>query len=355
MSDPRLVDALVVGLGPAGASAATGLARAGLSVIAVDRKAEAGHPVQCAEFVPAVIGTEVSDLGKVAVQPITSMLTFVEGEAPDELANFPGQIIDRRAFDAALVAEADEAGADCRFGIKVNEIAPDGRVDLGEETVRPRLIIGADGPRSVVGAAIGRINRELVETRQIRVGLRRRHGATDIFLSADIAGGYGWLFPRGGEANLGLGVRPEDRGQLKTLLEQLHARLVEEGRVDGNVLGHTGGPIPVGGMIDPVGRLGATAVMLAGDAAGLTNPVTGAGINSATVSGRLAAEFGADWLGGDKDALDDFAEEVRFLFGSALERAVTRRRHLLETYHNGGPGAQDLRDGWIAYPQYWAA
>jgi digeranylgeranylglycerophospholipid reductase len=56
------VDVLVLGLGPAGARAAAAAARAGARVLAVDRKASAGLPVQCAEFVPALIGCEVASL-----------------------------------------------------------------------------------------------------------------------------------------------------------------------------------------------------------------------------------------------------------------------------------------------------
>ena len=355
MSAPRTIDVLVVGLGPAGASAATVLAQAGHSVLGVDRKVEAGQPVQCAEFVPAVIGGEVPQLSAVTLQPIDHMLTYVEADHPDEMANFPGQMIDRRAFDAHLVGEAMRAGAECRFGLIARSISADGEVDLGDLRVRPRLLIGADGPRSVVGRAIDRTNEDLVETRQIRVPLNDPHSATDIFLSAEIAGGYGWLFPRGDTANLGLGVRPADRAHLKPLLEQLHARLQAEGRIGAEILGHTGGAIPVGGMLDPVGCLGEAPVLLAGDAAGLTNPVTGAGINSAAISGRMAGEAAQDWLAGDRDAPDDYREELTFLFGKALDRAKCRREAVLATYQHGGPTGRDLRNGWIAYPEYWAA
>ena len=55
MSSPRPLDVLVVGLGPAGSRAATRAAAAGLEVLAIDRKHEAGRPVQCAEFVPALM------------------------------------------------------------------------------------------------------------------------------------------------------------------------------------------------------------------------------------------------------------------------------------------------------------
>src|SRR5690606_38137653 len=56
---PAMTDVLVLGLGPAGARAATEAARRGYRVLAIDRKREAGRPVQCAELVPALIGCEV--------------------------------------------------------------------------------------------------------------------------------------------------------------------------------------------------------------------------------------------------------------------------------------------------------
>jgi len=349
---------LVVGLGPAGARAAGEAARRGRSVIAVDRRRQAGLPVQCAEFVPAMIGQEVPGLGRAVIrQRIRAMATFVEDQAPDLQDDFPGHMIDRDAFDRALVTVAARAGADCRFGVQVEALAKDGTVMLSDgATIRPRLIVGADGPRSQVGRAIGQVNRELVETRQITVPLREPHEATDIFLSAEIPGGYGWLFPKGEMANLGVGVVPAERRRLKPQLDRLHARLVDLGRVGRSVRGHTGGPIPVGGMLHPVGKLGRVPVLLAGDAAGLTNPVTGAGISAAVTSGGLAGDAAADWLAGDAGALVDYAEELEALFGAALARAVRRRREILQHHETGeAPSPAALRRGWIAYPEYWAA
>lgn len=352
------IDILVVGLGPAGSrAAAAAAARAGCRVLAVDRKTRPGHPVQCAEFVPAMLSQELDGLGAVTRQRIAAMLTYVEGEAADTKENFPGRMIDRGAFDAALVARAREAGADCRFGAGLAGLSPDATARLTDGVeIRPCLIIGGDGPRSRVGRAIGCVNDSIVETRQITVPLVRPHEATDIFLAADIPGGYAWLFPKGEMANLGVGVEPAARAALKPLLEDLHARLVDEGRVGGRVLGHTGGAIPVGGMLRPLGDLGGVPVLLAGDAAGLTNPVTGAGIASAAISGQLAGEAAAAFLGGDHAALDDYADELEDLFGRALARAVRRRTEILTIYRAGHrPDPAALRRGWIAYPEYWAA
>lgn len=356
MSEPYDIDVLVIGLGPAGSRAAWAAARAGYSVLAIDRRQRPGFPVQCAEFVPAMIGQEIAGLEPLALQRITAMLTCVEGGSADLKPDFPGHMIDREAFDAYLVTRAQTAGADCRFGVQLAWLGADGTARFnGGGTVHARIVIGADGPRSAVGRATGRINTDLVETRQITVPLLVPHEATDIFLSAEIVGGYGWLFPKGETANLGLGVAPAARGKLKPLLSGLHEDLIAQGRVGRGIIRHTGGMIPVGGMLDPVTRLGSTDVLLAGDAAGLTNPVTGAGINAAVISGTLAGEAAAARLDGDGDALNDYRAELDALFGRSLARAVRRRRDIMEAYRNGErPSPAALRAGWIAYPEYWA-
>ncbi len=349
------IDVLVVGLGPAGSCAAAAAARLGASVIAVDRRREAGVPVQCAEFVPAMIGIEVGKLAAAVRQPITSMITFVGDDPPDVTRPFPGQMLDRTAFDAALVDEALGAGAQCRFGARLRSITANGRARLADGAeIEARVIVGADGPRSVAGRAIGRVNTALVETRQITVPLSETHDATDIFLSESIPGGYGWLFPKGTIANLGAGVDPAHKDRLKVIVDGLHAMLIASGRVGAEVLAKTGGAIPVGGMLEPCGTLGDTHVLLAGDAAGLAHPVTGAGIAAAVYSGRLAGEAAAAMLAGKASAARDYEDELRSVFGASLARALHRRRELAARAE-GGDAKAALRRGWITYPEYWAA
>ena len=331
-------DVLVLGLGPAGASAAAAAARLGCRVIAIDRKREAGLPVQCAELVPGIVEAPPGAVQ----QRVDSMLTFVEDDPPELKADFPGRMLDRAAFDAALVGAAERAGAHCRLAVRAKTISKSGVVETSDgRTLRARTIVGADGPRSLAGRAIGSVNCALVETRQITVPLLAPHAATDIFLSAAIPGGYGWLFPKGERANLGAGVSPQYKSRLKSIISRLHRSLLD--RVGGEILGLTGGAIPVGGMLKPWGKLGETLVLLAGDAAGLANPVTGAGIAAALHSGRLAGEAAAS------GALEDYGEELEDVFGAALERALRRRKELLESSMQKAA----LRRGWIAYPEYW--
>jgi flavin-dependent dehydrogenase len=97
-------------------------------------------------------------------------------------------------------------------------------------------------------------------------------------------------------------------------------------------------------------------VLLAGDAAGLTNPITGAGIAAAVISGRLAGRAAAAHLQGEGDAATAYRDELQALFGASLGRALWHRRRLEEAWRGGGaPTRSMLRQSWIAFPQYWAA
>jgi digeranylgeranylglycerophospholipid reductase len=348
------VDVLVVGLGPAGATAAAAAARAGARVLAVDRRPRPGLPVQCAEFVPALLGAETGAVRAAALQDISAMDTYLVPGAPQHSPDFRGVMIDRAAFDAALMAEARSAGATILTATAFHEVR-DGMVILGHGMkVSVRVVIGADGPRSTVGALAGMENLALVEARQITVPLSAPHHATDIFLSPDIEGGYGWLFPRGGEANLGVGVVPGAKKRLKSLLETLRRQLLAEGRIGEGARRLTGGAIPVGGLIGPSGHIGELPVLLAGDAAGLANPITGAGINAAVLSGRLAGAAAARLAAGQPRAAEEYAEDVQDLFAPSLALALHRRADLLKHYAQGAqPGPDALSRAWIAYPAYW--
>lgn len=357
VSAPVAWDVLVVGLGPAGASAAAAAARSGARTIAIDRRKEAGTPAQCAEFAPLPLGGETAAMKLSFRQAIGEMLTYVEDEAPHSAADFRGAMIDRATFDRALCDEAAKAGAMLRFGASLTRVGEDGVAILGDGArIRAGAIVGADGPRSPIGAAIGAVNCEILETRQFSAGLRAPSRSTDIYLSREIRGGYVWVFPKGDVANVGVGVDASARAQLKPLLTAVRQRLIAEGRISAEALGWTGGAIPVGGALNPIGKLGAAGVALAGDAAGLVNPITGAGIPAAVVSGDLAGEAAAAFARGRHGALTDYAEELEDRFGPSLRRARRRREAMMRAFYDGrAPTPAELKQSWIAFPEYWAA
>ena len=349
-------DVLVVGLGPAGASAARVLAAAGYSVLAVEKRRVVGVPVQCAEFLSAVLSVAAVSWDAVSWQLISRMVTIAESDAPQVTEDFRGRMLSRLRFDQALARAAAEQGVRCLCGTSLTNVATDGTVRLSDGLeVKPRILIGADGPQSRVGAAVAQRNREFVATRQITVPLRRPHDATDIFLRAAYRGGYGWLFPKQSSANLGVGVEYACRHQLQPLLRDLHAELAAAGRVSpAAALGVTGGLIPVGGRLRAHGALGSVPVLLAGDAAGLTNPVTGAGIEAAVRSGELAGAATAGWLEGRVGELADYEEELASLYDVAYARALRHRRALLARHAEGrAVCAATLGRAWISSPDYW--
>lgn len=347
-------DVLVVGLGPGGSCAARVAAAAGARVIAVERRAEIGVPVQCAEFVPLPMG-KYTLASEVFAQHVTGMTTILpSGERV--VSDFPGIMIDRSRFDQALAQRAIEAGAtgwraavfesaDPRRSTAVVRKA-DERIEVGY-----RVLVGADGPGSRVAHALGLPRLDTVDTRQYTVPLLRHHVRTDIFLSPDYPGGYAWLFPKGAVANLGLGLDARLAPDLKAPLDALHLQLAGEGLVGMGILGRTGGPIPVGGLRE---RLVVGRALLVGDAAGLTHPITGAGIAAAVISGEAAGACIARALDGERDALADYEEDVRDQFQATLDRAVARRRWMTAQWRR--PEAREdgvHRRGWIAFPEYF--
>ncbi len=348
------VDVLVVGLGPAGGAAAAEAARLGLRVAAVERKRRVGVPVQCAEFIPLPLGRYARAQG-VLLQRIAGMRSFLPSGAMMRSA-FAGLMIDRAAFDQALARQAQAAGAQILLGSRLigldfgaqraSVLTPGGGMEIAYGA-----LIAADGPHSAVARCLGEPPLEVVHTRQYTVPLQRPAADTDIWLSPEYPGGYGWLFPKGRLANLGVGADKRLAADLKGPLDRLHRRLMEEGRVGGEIVGRTGGAIPVGG---PRARLAVGNVMFAGDAAGLAHPVSGGGIAAAVLSGERAARAAAAMGGGDRYAAAEFEQDIRDQFGAALARAAARRQWLARRREAGAAGEDAVqRRGWIGFPEYF--
>jgi len=355
VSEQMQVDVLVIGLGPAGGAAAVAAARAGLSVLAVERKTHVGVPVQCAEFIPLPLGKYAQGEG-VLVQRIAGMKNYLPSGAI-ESAVFPGLMIDRAAFDQALASEAEAHGAELCLASRLLRLDVQRSIayiqtPAGEREVGYRLLIAADGPYSTVASQLGLAPLETVFTRQYTVPLLQPYADTDIWLSEEYPGGYAWLFPKGDCANLGVGADKNYTHDLKQPLDALHARLVEQGVVGQAILSLTGGLIPVGGLR---ARLVVENVLFVGDAAGLTHPITGAGIATALVSGEQAGQAAASFLlANEADALHEFEADIRDQFEVSLVRAVARRQWLNQHWHTAAASEDGVhRKGWIAFPEFF--
>lgn len=351
------VDVLVIGLGPAGSAAAAAAAQGRLSVIGIERRHEIGLPVQCAEFIPLPMGKYAKADG-VLYQHIKGMKSYLPSGAVAE-TEFPGLMINRAAFDQALAEQARLQGADIWLDSRLVSLDATNCcakiiTNSGEAIVTYKLLVAADGPHSFIAQSLGLPDMEVVTTRQYTVPLKCAYVDTDIWLSADYPGGYAWLFPKGKWANLGLGLDKRYTADMKVPLDTLHRQLIDLGLVGEEITYRTGGAIPVGGLRE---HLVEGNVLFTGDAAGLTHPITGAGIAAAVISGERAGQAAVTYLvQQDVSALADFEEDIRDQFEVAVKRAVARRQWLDQYWKTEAAQTDALhRKSWIAFPDYFLA
>ena len=165
--------------------------------------------------------------------------------------------------------------------------------------------------------------------RQLRLGgpARRRALAIEVdvpfgvlvppdtaILDYRIRGGYGWYFPKGDHASIGVGsYRPSRYPRLRKDL----AALAQEFGLDLRT-GRIGGHWIAQGL--RAGPLASRRVVLAGDAAGTADALFGEGISYGILSGIVAAQTIGDWAEGSIDDLEDYDRRLRAALGPALDR-----------------------------------
>jgi geranylgeranyl reductase family protein len=344
------VDVLVVGAGPGGSTAARVAAAEGARVLLVEKRPVVGLPVQCAEYVPAQIVGYVTPPERCTRARIRTLRTHLsDGETVETPA--AGYVLDRASFDKALAVAASRAGAEIWTAARAMERTERGvlvRRAGRDIEVACRVVIGADGPRSTVGRWVGQTNTEFIDGLQVEIILPAPQESTHVYFDPIYRGGYGWLFPKGETANVGVGVNRgmggDPRAALAHLLEKLEI-------APGAILGRTGGPVPSGGS---VAQVRVDNVLLVGDAAGHTHPVTGAGIFSAIVSGELAGGAAAKAVkSGDLASLDEYEREWSPFMGGPLRHALTKRRYLDEHWSDDPAVLSGVvRETWVAFKTY---
>ena len=327
----RTFDVAIVGAGPAGTTAAILLARAGLSVALIEKEALPRYKT-CGG---GVVGRAFDWLPEGVLVPVEHECRAAEANLVDSGLSFrvererPIVSMTMRAdLDAALAKAAVAAGAELLAPCTLSDLRQDaGGVDLRTSAgaLRARFVIGADGVLSTVARKAGWT--EPVETipaleveAHVPPEVRRRFAGVARFDFEAVRAGYGWVFPK--REHLSCGVLTMERGAAN-LHEALERYLARVGVAPVLSQERHGYVIPVrprrGGFVR--GR-----VLLAGDAAGLADPLTGEGISLAIRSGAIAASAlgkGSDPINNSaRQELDRGSDPIRNSYERALRREI---------------------------------
>jgi flavin-dependent dehydrogenase len=361
------VDVAVVGAGPAGASVAALLARAGHEVVVLERspawrwRAGGVFASPAAHAALARIGLDVATRGRVAIAipamrletPGGSVVRLTYGDDGSLAASAVGY--DRSALDRALVALASGSGADVRPGVAVEDgvlgrtsaLQLRGPGPHGRTRLRARLVVGADGQRSVVARLAGVARPSLLGRRAaltFHVTDPRTRAPTPDARMVVLDDAYCGLAPvPGGRLNVGIVLAGQRwraalaRDGAAATIEHVLARV--SAAPDDPVVWADQPPVDAVAGAAPLGhrvtRRAGEGWLLVGDAAGFLDPFSGEGLHRALVSAELAAAAVDARLRGSARALDAYDREVRRRFlakdaVSLLVMAFLRRPALFE-------------------------
>ena len=339
---PSAFDAIVVGGGPGGSTAAWRLASAGLRPLVLDAAIFPRVKI-CAGWVTAEALRDLEvdpDKYPLTIQPFAACVLEFDGARHETGWRTPASYgIIRREFDLYLLERAAAAGADVRWGIRVSGVEqhPDRVTVLTDRgSFQAPLVIGAGGHRCPVAQTLGEVSdrEEVVVAQESETRLSREwteclapfSRAPELYVEPDLRG-YGWYFPKQDFVNIGIGCTRGGDGSLPRRRRALVAALRASGRLPAEV------PIePFRGHAYVVRRraprrLAGARFMLVGDAAGLARDLSGEGIGPAIRSGTFAAEAARAFLSAGTP-LDAYARRIVAVYGRGepgwLERQLER-------------------------------
>jgi geranylgeranyl reductase family protein len=293
-------DVAVVGAGPAGATTAYRLARAGARVLLIDKvrfprdkPCGGGLTLRAVRELPVDVSPVVEDVVTRVECRLNYGASFVRGSR--ELC----LMTQRRRLDHFLVERAIDAGVEFRDGT---------RIDPG--AIAATIVVGADGANGTTAGALGLggeiVNGVALEGNVSHARVNKKKYAGRMVLEFGVVpGGYGWVFPKGDHVNVGVGgwssIGPQARELLKVLCR-------EHGIDPDEVTDIRGHRLP---MRRPGTRLARGHALVVGDAAGLVDPVSGDGMYEAFVSARLATEAIVAVLEGRAASVEPYEDAVR--------------------------------------------
>ncbi|VVB85206.1 Digeranylgeranylglycerophospholipid reductase [uncultured archaeon] len=339
-------DVVVVGAGPAGSITAQAVAQAGYRVLVLEKNHMCRSP--CAGYISNTVNLELPE-SCVIQSGITKMRTYLPDFSFHDF-NLSGFVVDRPSFDLALVMKARAAGAEVKWDSPLSGFIPNG-VKFRGGKAHGRIIVGADGVFSKTASLLGLDRQKIIVCAQYHLkGMEPVPNTSEIFFDSEFApGGYIWIYPTGKDsAKVGVGISGSSpRAYLDAFMKKSHAA----DRLGGEIIECITGALPVGGLRE---KLIFGNVLLAGDSAGMADPVTGAGINNAMLAGWVVARTIIEALENDDlEVLAQYELKVKKLIGKPLSRSLEKRKKLDACYASNELLQAHLPELWVTFKQYW--
>ncbi len=315
-----MYDAIIVGAGPAGSTAALYADRLNLNCIMVDKAifprdkicgdALSGKSVRVMQDLNLI--EEVEKLDGSVINRITfgspshsEFNVYLKGSENNHHIT-KGFVIPRKIFDYYLFKKA-ESVTDTIQGFKVKDLVYENdrlsgikgiTIDGNEETIYAPLVLGCDGANSIISRKVGlyemNMNHTSVAIRCYYKNVKDLTDQIELHYVDEVKPGYFWIFPAGnGKANIGIGlsktIAKKDKRTLSQIMDEIiHSSYFKDRFSDAKPLEK-----PVGWNL-PMGSIHrknyGDGYMLLGDAAGLIDPFTGEGIGNAMVAAKYAIQ-----------------------------------------------------------------
>ncbi len=286
-------DVIVIGGGPAGSTVARYVAEGEKDVLVIDGRDSIGSPLQCGELVPSNdemrrLCPDVPDIDdllqtpEAAISLRTSEMHLVPPSGRPLRYPFEGLMLDRVAHDEWLVDLAKSKGANYLTDARVESVNGEIVTLRDGREFTARIIVGAGGHNDP-------LRRSHWEESGLKIPIKfvlmdgDFGDAVELHFGSMAPGGYAWMFPKQGGANIGVGIQNKfAKGRSLNLFADEFI-----GRYGKEISFRGAGSLPMSGTIDCFVK---DHHLLVGDSAGMVLPSNGAGITIAMIGGRIAGK-----------------------------------------------------------------
>lgn len=358
------VDVVIIGAGPAGSSVANSVASKGYKVLVIEKEKTIGCS-PCAGYVSNTINLD----GKLDVRAIQEKINCMRTYFPSgAYHDFPinGFVVDRQWFDKSLARRASANRAKFLVNASLHSLVYGHKnkgycgVEFkknGIKFVEARVIVGADGVFSKTAHFLGLKQKDVLIGAQYELSnLTPIPNTSEIFFDKNYApGGYVWIYPIGKNgAKIGLGINKSLSA--KSAFEYLDQFIEENPLVvdrlkNASQIAKISGAIPSGGILD---KTCVENVLLVGDAAGMVDPITGAGISYAILTGEIAGKVISDALKKkDLSLLSQYETKWKKLLERTFTRSLKKRKFANTIYTSNEKLEVYLPRVWVTFKDYF--